>query len=257
VSTGGSAGSAHDGGQTDASGDAGDAAGPQDASCPGGGTALSFDGSLMQFVAIPGNALPWGNDARTIEMWVLNKSPITNWAPDHTLFEYGAPNDLQCFGMDFDNVGNPRKIELYLWPMANSYFFDTGMMQDTWFHVAGSYDGSQTRAFVNGVQIGTGLIPNGPLATPSSQPLYIGSARAANYFTGSIDEVRVWNVARTAAEIARDFRYRLVGNEPGLVGYYRFDEGTGASTIDSTGQGNNGLIINGATYIPGVALGCR
>jgi hypothetical protein len=264
ASTGGSAGAGGQGGAPiDASSvDVVDASGPKDAPpdvpCPGAGTALSFDGSKSQYVVIPGTAMPSGAAPRTIEIWVLNKSPIANWAPDHTVWEHAGGGNLATFAMDFDNVGSPSRMELYVNPSANSFFFDTGMMQDKWFHLAGTFDGTKTHAFVNGVEIGTGFTITGTLATPANQPFYLGSAKLRSYFTGSIDEVRVWNVARTQAEIARDMSFRLVGNEPGLVGYYRFDEGTGAAAKDATSGGNDGTLTNGPTYVAsGVKLGCR
>jgi Concanavalin A-like lectin/glucanases superfamily len=234
---------------------------PPDIPCPGAGTALSFDGTLSQYVLIPAGVMPTGNALRTVEMWVLNRSPIANWAPDHTIFECGGGGNLTTFAMDFDNVGNPRRMELYVNPLANSYFFDTGMTQDVWFHVAGTYDGTRTHAFVNGVEIGTGLAVSGPLATIANQPLYVGSSILRNYLTGSIDEVRVWNLARTEIQIQQDMSFRLVGNEAGLVGYFRFDEGTGTTAMDATGRGNNGTLNPSATpptYVAsGVTLGCR
>jgi hypothetical protein len=52
--------------------------------------------------------------------------------------------------------------------------------------------------------------------------------------------------------------YRLAGNEPGLVGYYRFDEGTGTTARDATSLGNDGTLMKGSTYgASGVTLGCR
>jgi hypothetical protein len=128
--------------------------------------------------------------------------------------------------------------------------------QDVWFHVAAVYDGSKTHAIINGVEKGTLTPTGGALQTPVSS-LYVGSGILRNYFTGSIDEVRVWNVARTAAQVLQDMNYRLVGNEPGLVGYYRFDEGSGTVARDSSGV-NNGTLTNGPTYVPSaVTLRCR
>jgi hypothetical protein len=260
----GSAGTGGQGGATVDASDVVDVAPPRDVApepppCPGAGTALSFDRTASQYVLIPAASLPTANSARTIEMWVLNKAPIANWAPNHTLWEHGGTTALTVFAMDFDNVAGPRQMELYVNPAANSYFFDSGMMQDTWFHVAGTYDGAnKTHAFINGVEIGTGFTVSGPLATPTNMPLYVGSGTLRSYFTGSIDEIRIWNVARTAAQIAQDMRFRLVGNEPGLVGYYRFDEGSGTTARDATSANRNGTLTNGPTYVPsGVALGCR
>ena len=53
------------------------------------------------------------------------------------------------------------------------------------------------------------------------------------YFNGYIDEFRIWNVARTASEITSTMKHTLVGNEPGLTGYWKFDETSGTTAADS------------------------
>ena len=47
------------------------------------------------------------------------------------------------------------------------------------------------------------------------------------FFNGQIDEFRIWNVARTAAQIAATMGKTLAGNEANLVGYWKFDETSG------------------------------
>ena len=227
--------------------------------CLDPGMALTFDRTRQENVIVPATAMPSGSMPRTIEMWVMNPSPPDNWSPNHSIFEVGGGNRASTFAMDFDDVVGPRMMELYANPAGiNSYFFDTGMKQDTWFHVAATWDGTKTHAFIDGIEVGTGFTPSRPLSTPPNQPLYVGSDAYGNYFTGSIDEVRVWNVARTASEIAADMRLRLIGNEPGLVGYYRFDEGAGTTALDATSRGNDAALRNGPTYAPsGVPLLCR
>lgn len=44
-----------------------------------------------------------------------------------------------------------------------------------------------------------------------------------NFFEGEIDEMRVWNVARTEAQIKATMSSSLTGSEPGLVAYWRFN----------------------------------
>jgi len=67
-------------------------------------------------------------------------------------------------------------------------------------------------------------------------------------FQGLIDEVRVWNVARSEAAIQSTMNTPLIGNEPGLVGYWKFNEGSGQTAYDSTLNSNDGQL--GST--PGV-----
>jgi hypothetical protein len=51
-----------------------------------------------------------------------------------------------------------------------------------------------------------------------------------NCFNGMFDEFRIWNVARSASQIQGSYNKPLVGNETGLVGYWKFDEAPGATT---------------------------
>ena len=82
--------------------------------------------------------------------------------------------------------------------------FGTGALAlNTWTHIAGTYDGATLRFYVNGVQISsraqTGLM------AASSNPLQIGGDSIfGQYFQGTIDEVRVYNQALSAAQIQSD-----------------------------------------------------
>lgn len=257
--SGGSAGTSVDDGSIDEPSDTLDASeagvtvkdAAPDAPCPGGGKALSFNGSAR--VDIPGTSLPIGNSPRTVELWV-SPAAITApaWSPDHTVFEHGG-GSLQAFALDMDAF---PKMELYVNPAANSFFFDTGIAQATWFHVASTYDGATTtRAIVNGVDKGTKTL-TGPLASIVAT-LSVGGTASARYFMGSIDEVRVWNVARTPAQIQQNMSVRLTGNEAGLVGYWRFDEGSGTTARDSSTKGIDGTLVGPVAWVnSGVTLSC-
>ena len=64
----------------------------------------------------------------------------------------------------------------------------------------------------------------------------------AYYFNGLIDEVRIWNVARTQDEIQAAMSHHLEGTEEGLVGYWRMDEGSGQMLVDYSYNGNHGQL---------------
>lgn len=53
-------------------------------------------------------------------------------------------------------------------------------------------------------------------------------------FHGYVDELRIWNVARSASQIQRTYRRVVASDAPGLVGYYRFEEGTGTQLGSNT-----------------------
>lgn len=67
---------------------------------------------------------------------------------------------------------------------------------------------------------------------------YSGSVKStAKYFTGNLDEIRIWNAAIKQEEISRDRFNKLAGNEVGLVRYYPFEnytENSGLFSVNST-----------------------
>jgi hypothetical protein len=225
-----------------------------DVPCLGGGTALSFDG-VSSRVTIAGAPLPTGNKARTLEMWMKVKPATPEWSPNHTVFEYGGDGTGAAFAADMDAF---PMMELYVHPSATSLFFATGVSQDAWFHFAATYDGTTMRAFVGGVEKGSRAMSSALVTTAT--PLNIGGAGAVRkFFAGSIDELRVWSVARTGNEIQQTMSVRLTGTEPGLVGYWRFDEGMGATARDATAGGHDAMLVG--TALPawgpsGAVVGC-
>lgn len=97
-----------------------------------------------------------------------------------------------------------------------------------WSHIAGVIDckSGVMRIFVNGVEVAEGNF--GRDIHISKLPLMIGGhpedIPAEGFFSGDIDEVRIWKIARTQDEIKKTMFSRLLGNESGLVGYWNFDD---------------------------------
>ena len=67
------------------------------------------------------------------------------------------------------------------------------------------------------------------------------------YFAGMIDEVRFWDKARTQSEIQQYLSQELLGDEEGLMGYWKFNEGEGTTANDSSPNNNHGTIA-GASW---------
>ena len=103
----------------------------------------------------------------------------------------------------------------------------------TWTHVAVTRSGTTLKIYVNGVLDSTETNFAGPLPISfSGYPVTFGIGYA---FNGALSDVRVWNVERTAAEIADNKDKRLSGTETGLVGYWPMDEGAGVPANAVTG----------------------
>ncbi|MFN0145377.1 MAG: Ig-like domain-containing protein [Dehalococcoidia bacterium] len=114
-----------------------------------------------------------------------------------------------------------------------------------WYHVAATYNGTTMRLFVNGVQQGTGRAATGTI--DSNTALVMGSTSAgAGRFPGLIDEVRVSNIVRYAA----NFTPTAVAFAPDADtrALWHFNEGTGTTAADVSGNANTGTLTSGPTW---------
>ena len=119
-----------------------------------------------------------------------------------------------------------------------------------WHHIAGTYDGQQMKIYIDGVEKAKQAISSPSISYDPENDLRIGMYKDNDEtfaFKGKITEARIWNIARTQAEIQKDLNRRLVGNEAGLVGYWPLDEGSGNIAKDKTSRSNQGTI-DGATW---------
>jgi len=121
---------------------------------------------------------------------------------------------------------------------------------NTWQHVAASYDGAKMRLYLNGLPIDS-LATTVSISGTASTNLNIGAHIPMNrYFIGRIDEVRVWDIARTSSEILLSYNAEQC-QQSGLVAYYRFNQGIingangGVTTlVDSSGNALDGTLLN-------------
>ena len=100
---------------------------------------------------------------------------------------------------------------------------------------------------------GSESTPTGTRSSDNIQSLFFGNQIAdSRTFDGLIRDVRLWSDVRTAAEILANKDNVLDGDEAGLVGYWRFKEGSGSTLDDETSNDNDGTIT-GATWVRTVA----
>ena len=132
----------------------------------------------------------------------------------------------------FNNNAASKSVSSSLYPL------------NQWIHVAATYDGISTKMYVNGVLEGT--TPYQAAITNSTNTLLIGNdpSDLTKGFKGSIDEVRLWNTVRSDEEIKLNMTRKLIGNEVGLVGYWRLDEKSGLVMKDETANHNDGMMVN-------------
>jgi hypothetical protein len=194
---------------------------------------LSFDG-VDDYVSIP-VTLP---DNGTIEMWFKPDS-LFNF---NTLWDSPVgTNDWECWvystGVIAARVASNQTLVQY-----NLNLLYGGALQ--WFHVAFTWEKTgSTNLYVNGVLRDT----KSTVWIAPANTLYVGGGNVGNTKgKGQADEFRIWNTVRTAEEISANIDRQLNGNELGLLAYYKFNDGTGSTAIDTSGS-KNGTIF-GATW---------
>ena len=211
----------------------------------------------------------------TIEMWIKNMKDNDDSDYNMHAFEWGREWDL-VFKV-LDDRWSPRLGEKVL---GGSGTVGTPIKQQ-WAHIAwvwdggtpGSTDTGNVRIYQDGVLVGTynadigarakAGYTNPPEILPEGDfwPLAIGEGLHGftlnSYINGDIKiqgvpwkgniaEMRIWNISRTGDDIANNNRRRLSGSEPGLVSYYKFNEGTGNIGYDyNTSRGSD--RVNNAT----------
>ncbi len=129
-------------------------------------------------------------------------------------------------------------------PVADTVLFP----MDAWTHVAVTYDSATTTLtlYRNG-----NPVAKDTLSLPGSEDsIFIGQVGSiGRFFTGLVDEVRVWKVARSRFQLVAGMHLAVPENSFGLVAYYKLDEGLDATAYDASGHGNNGMIFNQAKWI--------
>lgn len=198
--------------------------------------ALDF---VQSYVNVPDNPALDLTATWTLEAWVHPRAAGNG--VDQDIISKWAGNPGASYILQIDHSGVIRLVTSN--GTTNSIILGpTLLANNTWQHVAATFDNGTVLLYLNGVldQTATGAM----VPYVGTEPVAFG--REGNFpggtLNGIIDEVRIWNVVRTASDLATFKGRKLVGSEPGLVGYWRFDEGTGQVVRDATGMGNDGTL---------------
>jgi len=218
----------------------------------GGNYALSFDG-VSNIVKIGHMYTDLSlADFWTLEAWIKPYGGQGSmFQPNIVGFPQRHPN-LELCGQSTNPgcPGNPTKTLTQLRELNGNYYTKVGGngLPDTtnnWYHLAATWNNLTLSTYINGVQDGD---PSNPYQGGYQKPkncsfpvcdegLDIGGYRfilpengqlySNQYFSGIIDEVRVWTIGRSQTDIQATMGTVLTGNEAGLLYYFRFDEGMG------------------------------
>lgn len=186
--------------------------------------ALQFDGINDIVIGSSNPLLEITNG--TVELWVKPESKSSS----QTFICYRNSTGSQTRYL-WNFLGNLSGLGFWngSFYLTFNYSFNSGQ----WYHLAFVGEAAQTKIFVNGFQVGVFAIPFGT-ATGSALNLVLGNDIPGNeFFSGELDEVRIWNKALCADEINNYMSCELTGNEPGLIAYFNFNQGVAGGNNQS------------------------
>ncbi len=183
---------------------------------------LNFDGN--DIVTIPnGLELLSNKGTYTVELWA--RSNIANTysflaSIDHSTYFFVNYKGRLGWGFDFGDE---------LWSDSCSFRFN-----NEWQHIAFiRSEGDTGKIYVNGERMPICYYAYWLHTNPIGDLLFGQKGFSGQYFRGSLDEVRIWDYERTQTQIQNHMDDELIGNETGLIGYWKFNEVIEQQVFDS------------------------
>lgn len=218
--------------------------------------ALSFD-YVGAFVNVTHAEVLNVTDALTIEAWIKPNSWSTNIWENYIVGKDDWSNTSAGYAL---RGGDDGRLSFNIasnggWSEVVS---DPLLTPGNWYHVAGTYDGTEMKIYIDGFNVAS-LEYTGTI-TPSLFNLNIGNVpflgQGNRLFDGLIDQVDIWNIALTESQINDYIECSPTGTETGLIGLWKFEEGTGIITADLSPYHNNGTLVENVGWSDDVPETC-
>lgn len=208
-------------------------------------TALSLNGVAGNYVRISNNVPISGNF--TVEGWVYARS--YNTFSRLIDFANGPDNGNVYLALTFGTSGNPL-AGVFTNTGTPTLLATNTLPLAQWAHLALSLNGTNATMYINGNVVATGILNIPPNISRGSN--YIGRSNYSpdGYANAAFQEIRIWNVARTKADIVSTMNRQLRGDESGLVAYWRCNQSSGTTLTNYSSAGSlyNGTLIGAATF---------
>ncbi|MFT5778398.1 MAG: hypothetical protein ACI837_001354 [Crocinitomicaceae bacterium] len=224
---------------------------------------LDFDG-VDDYVFV-GDVNDLGLLNFTIEAWVYveGTSGIGNKIINKGCTSVGTPSNAGYGLRTSKTAADELEFHLGHSDGSSTRVLYIGLVTDQWVHMAGVREQNTAYLYINGVlvaQESTGVVYN----VDTNVPLTIGAMDklgmfpVAEFMDGKIDEVRIWNVARTVDEIIANMDCAIASPQTNLLAVYNLNETSGILASDASGFNNAGGLISSPVWVAStVALACN
>lgn len=203
--------------------------------------------TLEAWIKIEGNGTATstgsGGAGNIIPIITKGRAEAENVAADVNFFLGYHPNTNQLIA-DFEDANS-----------VNHPVISNSVLGNDWTHVAATYQISTGlwNLYINGVldktlDLGDNYMPQmESLVAPAIGTSLNSNNAPAGFFVGKMDEIRIWNIARTTTEITDNFN-KEIATETGLAGRWSLNEGNGTIVNNSLNASPDGTIVGSATW---------
>lgn len=201
-------------------------------------SSISFDGASTY--ATNANAIIDPRSDYTVEFWVKLNAEISSGGWEFFHLENNTAKHALYGNYNYNGGTRQFTFQQDRWNLIGSYTnYVVTLGTSNWNHIAVVKSGTSLQMYFNGSAVGTqtGSIDNATGNTTTNNVVYlgrgvnVGTSTGVNYANAIIDDIRIWNTARSGSNINTYKSTRLVGNEANLQAYYPFDNGSSSKAL--------------------------
>jgi hypothetical protein len=185
----------------------------------------------------------------TFETWLRVSSQFSE--DQWIISKYAESGDTGWIGLDIR--AETLKPEVVI--SGQRFTLDNPIEVDRWYHLAATRTGSSYAIYLDGSPAKSGTCrTTGFSANNAAAPVKLLNAGTNKSFGGDVKEMRIWNVARTAAQIAAYYDKSATGKEEGLIGCWHMDEGYGSKVRNAVTGAEQSVAVGGMGLVRGSYL---
>ena len=195
--------------------------------------------NIVAASSVSGSAISMSTDNISMEAWVKWQGGSVS---GDQMIMYNGNRTSNGFGIAVNPTTHYIRLYFGGISISTSFLF---LPMGTWQHVAAVRRAGRWHLYMNGWEsLSTTVLPNAPTTAFHVGP----DGGGLGWFVGHIDNVMLWSVARTDAEIYADMQACSIDPQPGLEGYWKFEEAAGTTAADASGNGHT-LALLSTTWV--------